>query len=278
MFRIKIFIAFVLLVSLNSDLLAQIQATPNIIFIDPRNKSGELELVNKSEKTQEVELEFKFGYLSYDSTGTPFVEYGDSLAMERFSLEPYVKCYPRKCILDPGESQMIRFLVRNASNLEDGMYWTRAFAKAKELDPMIDSTSLKEKKIAAKFVITIKTTLMVVYRKGEISNQIEIAKQDMSPDGDKLNFDLYFKRNGNAPFLGNLQMAVYNDKEEAVYQKETPLPIYFDCMRRFPIDKTLFPKGKYILEYKITNEHNDIDESLRIDFDPIEERISFDMK
>ena len=272
----KISLILILFLITSNYIFAQLQASPTVIFIDQHSRSGEIELTNKSDKHLEVNLEFQFGYLCYDSAGRAFVNYDDAEAAGKFSIAENVKCYPKKCIIPPEETQIVRFILRGVNKLPDGTYWTRVFVKSKELETQIDSSNVDNENIGARFIINVKTTLMMVYQKGNVNTELEVVKDDISVS-ENIDLSLHFKRGGNSPFWGTILINVFDENDDIVDMIRTTLPVYFNSMRVFTFPKSKYKPGKYHLIYKITNEHNDIDESLRLDFSPIEKRIDFEV-
>jgi P pilus assembly chaperone PapD len=108
---------------------------PHALFIDDRDRSGEVFLVNASDSPEEVTLEFQFGYPATDSAG----EVGLTLIPQPDPSEPsaaaWLRAFPRRVRLEPGQRQRVRVVASPPAGLPDGEYWSRLIVTSRAARP-----------------------------------------------------------------------------------------------------------------------------------------------
>jgi len=231
-------------------------------------------ITNTSEDIREISVSLKFGYLTYDSLGNPVTKYDDTNAEINYSLLPYLKVFPSKLIIPPKEKQTIRFMVTNASGLEDKTYWTRIIVTSAPIAKQIDTNTVPGK-VAAQIIIKTEMIGLIAFIKGKTTSQIDIGFLSSDVDTSNVNLLLRHEKNGNSPFWGTLKLEVLDLKDESIIKKEEPIAIYFACNKKYTINKAKLTTGKYKAKVEINNIREEVPEDLRMAFKPIEKTFEF---
>jgi hypothetical protein len=224
-------------------------------------------LTNNSTEAREVEISFKFGYPSTDSTGKTVMVYDDSEAEEKYSLKPHLKAFPRKMIIQPKKEQAVRFLAMLPPELEDGTYWTRVSILSKPIDKQID-TNTTEDEIRAGFVVNTELVNLVIFQKGKQTTGVELKDLNTEITDSLVTIDFEAERKGNCPFWGNFHMIMTDEtKDEVLFDSQKPVAVYFDSYQKLVFNKANFEPGNYKIELRVNNEREDIPDENKIKFE-----------
>ena len=265
-----------LLLLIPGSLWGQISIEPSAVYINPEFNNGILYVKNESDEKREIHIGYYFGYIDMDSNGLPYVRTDDSLSENKYSVIPYIKAYPPRLFLEPGEKKAVKFAVRDMSGLEDGMYWARVSILTKVAEEPIKSA---EDTVQGGMLITTELVTAVVMPKGKLSTNISIENVNVQTDSAAARFFISFVKGGNAPFLGNLAFMIENEKGEQVFEMdEIPLVFYFSGTQQFPIPIKKFTNGNYKLTIKIDNKRNDFPDFILPKFEPFEKSFNFSIK
>ena len=74
---------------------------------------------------EEIDIAFAFGYPQSDSVGNVTVPFTDSVPAGEPGAVPWLRAFPRRLVLQPGQQQVVRILAQPPENLPDGEYWGR---------------------------------------------------------------------------------------------------------------------------------------------------------
>ncbi len=269
----KHILVIVIMIVFSIPVYSQIAFEPPVVFVDALSKTCTMNIKNTGDVNKEIEINFKFGYSKYDSTGKPYVCYDDSVSSKTNSLAPYIKSFPKKFLLPPKSEQVVRFLIRGMDDLPDGTYWTRVAATAKDEEKQIDSTA--SDKITATISIIVETVNIIYYQKGDVNTGVDL--DGLIVDSDSINYiiRLFCERTGNSPFLGSMLLALYDEDGKLVVNEQKKTAVYYEIPFRFRIEKNLLKPGKYRAEVTVTNEREDISEQNRIPFQPLTKSFAF---
>ena len=85
-------------------------------------------------------VDLRFGFPDTDSNGTPFIRFIDDPGPEFPSAVDWIRPYPRRLRLEPGEKQVVRLLATPPDDLPDGEYWTRMIVSGQGASVPIESS------------------------------------------------------------------------------------------------------------------------------------------
>lgn len=252
---------------------SQVVVIPNIIFIDPLNKTGSVTLRNNSTEEREVDISFKYGYMGIDTTGNQLMIYDTTNPIN--SLSASIVSFPKRLLLAPNGEQTVRLLVRGMTDVPDGAYWTRLSVKTQTVAKQIDSTS--KEKISADFIFVMETMNPVLYYKGKVESGIDITEVKSIEEEEKRKLQVGVRRKGNAPFFGMAEITIYDINGKQVESQIVRATAYFDNYVSFYFEKDVLKAGKYKADIKFNNIRDDIPDDKRIEFKDEVKKIEFEI-
>ena len=256
----KILRAILLVLLLYFNLYSQILISPYIVYTDEKNKVNNFIVQNESNDNYEVSVSFTFGYPVSDSSGQIVMKYFDNDSSQTYSINDYIRAFPKKFILSPKKRQVIRLTIKAPDTLSHGTYWTRIVTSAVPFTEQVD-TSHTGITARIKFVLNQVTTCL--YRVGNAESGVKILNYELTPESDKTILTVNLERIGNSPFIGNLIVKVQDEKGNVVKEFSEYIPLYFNLIKKIQIDHADLEKGKkYFLNITAINtEKEDVPES-----------------
>ncbi len=181
----------------------QISVAPLAYELGTTKRNTEMFIANNSNTVQEVIIEARYGIPKNLEDGSVGIVFPDSLNGDEPNAASWIRFFPRRLQLNPGEQQTVRMLVQPPANLPDGEYWSRIVVSQ---EPVSTSPSDTTGGLVARLNVRIQTVLGFLYRHGTVSTGIEASLVDtqMLPDAFVLRFDT--KRLGNAAYLGQIDL------------------------------------------------------------------------
>lgn len=254
----------------------QVTIAPTSLYMDDHEQFATMLVLNGSDQTQEVTIDFEFGYLGADEEGNTRMIYDDEDAEEDYSIADKVRAFPRNFTLDPNERQTVRMTARNTADLEDGTYWTRVRTQANPQSPPLEQQ--EEDEVAAQINFRVEQVTAAFLKKGEVSTGLDIHNMDVSVDEGMGTVQTELSQTGNSPFIGQLHLRILDENDEAVVESRNTVAIYFDTKRSFEFNAQDLPAGSYTAELTFETKRNDVDSNDLVSGDTIVENINFDIQ
>jgi hypothetical protein len=247
-------------------LLEAILVAPHAVFMDHRSRTGQVFLVNTGDTPEEVAIDLKYGYPATDSTGTVFIKLIDQPDSSEPSAAAWVKAYPRRLVLAPGQRQVVRLLATPPAGLPDGEYWSRIIATSRGSKVAVIGA---DSAVSAGLSLELRTIISLSYRKGAVHTGVSVTNLRAIRDADSLEIWFGAERQGNAAFLGTLSYELVGEDGKSRDQWETPVAVYYPLNRRyvFPLDSV--PAGRYTLRMRLTTARNDLDQRNILPAEPV---------
>lgn len=220
--------------------------SPLAIFMDTRTRTAEVMLANTSTYTEEVTVDLRYGFSTTDTSESPMVPSfaPESIAADAPSAARFIRVFPRRVVLAPGQSQTVRLFASASPTLADGEYWARFLATAKRLP---DTTKASDGvQVGVSFAIV--TSIPLWYRKGTAWTGIGVDTLTASAASDTLRARVVLARSGNAAWLGTTTFALLDARQRTVREWVVPMSIYQKGYRRrlvWPLE--LLAPGTYTL-------------------------------
>lgn len=254
--RIFLMFSLILLKTIN----AQILISPYIVYTDDKNKVGNFIVQNESDNIYEISVSFMFGYPVSDTLGQIVMRYFEDDSSQSYSINNYIRAFPRKFLLEPKKRQVVRLTIKAPDTLPSGTYWTRIFTSAVPYSELEDTVS---RGITAKIKFVLNQVTTCMYRVNPAESGLIVENTEISYDSNKVGVNINLKRIGNSPFIGNLLLKVVDEEGNVVKDLTEYIPVYFDLQKRFVFDVSEFNKSKkYNLVITASNiEKEDIPES-----------------
>ena len=236
------------------DILAGVLVAPTVVFMSNKNRTGRLTIQNPGDKPEEVSVHFSFGIPVTDSMGNVHVALQDSLVTDPNSCLDWVRAFPRRLILPPGASQVIRFVASPPSALDEGEYWSRVVVKSQEAETGAQP-ALEEGEITTKLNMVMQTAIMLKYRNGDLFSEVDLANTDITDRGDSLEIMMDLVSKGSASYVGLLYGRVFDAEDRLVGQVRYHIAVYRNLRRLMtvPIDPEMNFKRPFRVEVEVTS-------------------------
>jgi len=251
---------------LSPAFLRAILVAPHAVFMDHRSRTGQVYLVNTGDQPEEVSIELKYGYPATDSAGTVFIRLIDHPDSTEPSAAEWIKAYPRRVVLAPGQRQVVRLLATPPAGLPDGEYWSRIIATSRGSKVAVVGA---DSGVTAGLSLELRTIISLSYRKGAVHTGVDVTDFRAAREGDSLVVWFGAERRGNAAFLGTLTCRLLDERQRVRADWETPVAVYHPLERRyvFPLDS--LPAGRYTMQMSLTTARSDLDQHNILPADPV---------
>jgi len=230
--------------------------SPHALFIDHEEGSAVLYVQNTEYEPVEVFVELQFGYLVSDSLGGVRLELIEDPAPDQPSATGWIRALPRRAIVYPMDRQAIRLLAQPPADLPDGEYWSRVLVTTRKAPTPTPVTA--DGTIQVGLTLQTRTILSLNYRKGSVSTAVNLKDFQAKFENGKLVAEVDMEREGNAAYLGNLDLVLMDSKGQTVDQWNRAIAVYYDLFRRlsFPLDE--LNGGDYQLQLRLSTKRTDI--------------------
>lgn len=217
------------LVMAGAETAEAVAVSPTALYIDSRTRTGVLTLYNPGNLPEEITIDFAFGYPQTDSAGNLAVAVTREPAPGEPSAMEWMRAFPRRLILQPGQRQVVRVMVEPPAGIPDGEYWARILVTSRGGQAPIEETQGD-----LRLQLNVETTLVMAanYRKGPVSTGVQVAgsRAWSTPEGVYLELDL--ERTGNAAFLGRMRADLLDAGGQVVGTVWDDLAVYRTARRR----------------------------------------------
>lgn len=267
--KILALLAFLIIAS---SVQAQVVITPYVVLIDNQNKFGTYTVINQTNEEQEVSIGFQFGYPVSDENGNVTMKYEDNPSPGMNALNSWLKIFPKRFLVKPGEKQVIRMTVDPPANLAAGTYWTRMITSTQTKTTFSDTT----KNLSAKINFVLNQITTVIYKNKQFNANLNYKALTVNQDTLGINFVSDISVTGDQPFFAKLEYKVLDNSQNAVYEREEYSSIYFDMKKKYEVPLTELLPGNYTLTVKISSDDNsDIPRSDNFPITPVEQTVNF---
>lgn len=236
-----------------------VTVAPSALYIDHRTRTATLTLHNPGMLPEDIEVAFAFGYPMSDARGEVTVNpvHPDSVAPGEPSAAKWIRAFPRRLRLEPGQRQVVRILVQPPAGLPDGEYWARVLVTSTGGQPPVEQV------LANGVRVQIETRMVVItalsYRKGPVQTgvKVERAAAEAAPEGVSLTLDMV--REGNAAFLGRVRAELVSPGGEVLARAEEDMAVYRELRRVLLLapEGGAVPRGATV-RYTIDTERTDL--------------------
>jgi P pilus assembly chaperone PapD len=234
-----------------------VMIAPHAVFIDHRQRSGAVTVLNPGTSPVEVSVAVFYGYTTVDSTGGLTLVSFDHPDSTQPSAAGWVQAFPRRLTIGPRERQTIRLLASPPPGLPDGEYWARlAFtAKAGEV-PVTGITDTARIRIGLD--LQVRSIIGLWYRKGDVHTGVAISDLHADRLGDSVRVTAELARQGNAAYLGTAHLEIRDARERVVGELRAPVTVFVQNVSRWTLPVT--GTGPYHLWLELLTERDDFDD------------------
>lgn len=216
-----------------------VSVSPVALYIDHRTRSETLTLYNPGEAAEEIEIGFAFGYARSDSTGEVTVMFSDDPApVGEPSVVPYLRAFPRRLRLEPGERQVVRVLVTPPADLPAGEYWGRVMVTSRGGQAPIEES---RGDVQMQLSLTTVIAVAVNYRHGDVTTGLTVRSAEATETPETIDLVAEVDRTGNAAFLGRLVAEVVGPDGTVLVEHVEDMVAYVPTLWRFSLPR---PEGE----------------------------------
>jgi P pilus assembly chaperone PapD len=265
-----------LILSLSSiTAFAQVTIAPTNLFIDDNSKFGTYMVINGSNETQEISIDFFFSYANLDENGNRSLIKDDIEKAEQHSIVEYVQAFPKNFKLAPDQRQIVRLRVSAPNDLSDGTYWSRIRTSSTPESPPIELQT--DQAVTAQVGIIVEQVTGLFYKIGNVNTGIEINTIRSERDGSKLTVLTDFLKTGNSPFLGSIYTSLLDQSGREVKTGFISTSIYFDGTHKQELDISDLANGTYTIKVTFETNRSDISERDIVGMEPVNQTTSFEI-
>lgn len=230
---------------------------PHALFLGERNRTGQIYLVNQSSTSEEVEIDFQFGYPENDSAGGMRVRLIPEPEPGTPSAAGWLRAFPRRLRLDAGQRQAVRIQAAPPEGLPAGEYWSRLIVTSRQERPptLVGGDSA----VRAGVSVELRTITSVTYRVGSVQTGVTLDSVRGEAANDTALAWVGLTRTGNAAYLGSVGFTLLDDQDQAVRQWPAgPVAVYYTLLRRYALPLDGVAPGRYRLRVDVATAREDI--------------------
>jgi len=245
--RICAVFAWVLLCVAAANLSAGVLVAPTVVILSDKNRTGRINIENPGNKPKEVEISFSFGIPASDSLGKISIDLQDSNVTDPRSALDWIRAFPRKVLLEPNGSQVIRLVAQPPRDLPDGEYWAHIVIKSQEGETSFPVAS-DEENITTKLNMIMKTAIALKYRTGDLTAELEMNDPKIVNADSNVVFYCDLKNLGNVSYLGILTCRLLDAAGKEISFHRSNLAVYRDLRKGIPLP---IADGDFSQPYKV---------------------------
>jgi hypothetical protein len=213
--------------------LRAVSVSPMSVFMSHTSRTASITLYNPNPLPEEIEIGFAFGYPQSDSAGDVSVALSDVAPDGEPSALPWLRAFPRRLVLQPGQQQVVRILAQPPADLEDGEYWSRILVTATGGRPPVEQQVQPNVRVSISMRTIIVASLN--YRKGRLTTGVNVKDAQAVRTTEGLQVTLDMERQGDAAYLGRVRLELLDASGAVMHVEEDVLSVYRTLRRRFNI-------------------------------------------
>lgn len=244
-----------------------VAVSPMAVYLDQRTRTGTLTLYNPGSLPEEIEISFGFGYPTSDEEGNVGVEVVDTAPPDEPSALAWLRAFPRRLVLEPGQRQVVRIMVEPPPGIEEGEYWARALVRARGGQPPIEE---RQGDVSVQIHVETVVVAAVNYRHGAVNTGLEVLDIGTRLEEGSAVALVDLARTGNAAFLGRLRGELLDANGVVVGEAEDVLAVYRTIRRRVEIPVPEGAAGPFRIRLLMDTRRDDLPPGGVLPFQPLE--------
>ncbi|MEW6051025.1 MAG: hypothetical protein AB1644_08210 [Candidatus Zixiibacteriota bacterium] len=253
-FRWGLFLGAALSTIAASNLVAGVLVAPTVIFMSDKSRTGRMDIQNPTNIPKEVTIRFSYGLPISDTAGNVYITLQDSGVVDPRSAVEWIKAFPRKVVIPPNGTQVVRLVATPPKGLADGEYWARIVVRTQEGETSIPAPA-EEGTISTKLNMIMQTAIMVKYRTGNLTSKIELASAEAYRNDTSVVVIVDLSNKGNVSYVGMLSCRLLDMNKKELGRQQTDLAVYRDLKRRMELPlQNVTASGPYQVEVSITTD------------------------
>jgi hypothetical protein len=242
--------------------------SPQAVLLSDRRPSGSITVLNPNSAPIEVGLGLRYGYVVSDSsTGRTTVTFvTDSVPAN--SATRLVRFAPARFRLQPGGSQVVRFVAVTPDDLPEGEYWGRLTVAAAAVSE--DGAGEASVRVSGSVNIEVQTVIPLFFRKGRLATALRGTVTSASREGNVVRVQPHFERSGNGVSIGLAKIDVLDAANAVVHTLSRQLAVYnrLDPLYELELPEALAGRAARV-RLTVTSARPDLPEGLPLPFSPL---------
>ena len=267
-YHIRSFLFF-LIVCTTTSVFAQVSFRPTMIFVSENQKIQDITIVSQSDSLQEVAFSSSFGFPVNTKEDGLHISEGRQQDRFLYDLTPYVRVFPEKIFLAPGQRQIVRLQVQNSPQFETGTYWTRLSIKSQTTSPEAQENLVPTGRQSTNINLIVRQNIGVFYKHGEVNTSLQLLELETRQENSVLYVEPLLKRYGNSPYIGSLVAQLYSGSDELVSQSSITTSVFFETLSPLRLNVADLETGRYRLVLRFTTSRGDATSSRLIQSKPL---------
>jgi len=199
-----IFLFLVAVTASESFAAPRLMVTPTRLVFDGNTRSAQVSVINTGDETGTYRIKLVNKRMTFEGK---FENVETAKPGEMFA-DKMVRYSPRQVVLEPGKSQVVRFMLRKRAGLEAGEYRSHILFKAIPKEAGVDVKSIaKSDNISISLTPIISISIPVIVRHGKTNASVAFSsvKYNPPPKEDALpSLYMEIKRDGNQSVYGDM--------------------------------------------------------------------------
>ena len=211
-------LVFTILTTAMSPIAAQgnLLIYPKRVVFEGRTKTEKLTLANTGKETAIYNISFVEYKMNENGEMKAITEPEDGIRIA----SPYVRVFPRRVTLAPGEGQTVKVQLHNTQGLADGEYRSHLYFRAEKNNvPLGQPKQTKDSIISVKLEPIFGLSIACIIRMGDDNTSVSLSniqfEKAMDGEEDAINFKL--NRSGNMSAYGDFSIN-YTATDKKVYE------------------------------------------------------------
>jgi hypothetical protein len=234
-----------------------VMIAPHAVFIDHRQRSGAVTLLNPGTEPVEVSVDVFYGYTAIDSLGglgLVTIEHPDSTQP---SAAAWVRAFPRRLTIGPRERQTVRLLAAPPPDLPDGEYWARLAFTAKAGEVPVGGV-VDTARIRIGLDLQVRSIIGLWYRKGSVRTGVTATDLRAERLGDSVRVAAVLTRMGNASYLGTAHLELWDARGRVVSELRAPVTVFEQDSPRWLLPVS--GNGPFQVRLELLTQRDDFDD------------------
>ncbi len=234
-FNPKILYLLILIFICSGIVKAGVLVAPTSVILSETDRTGRMTVQNPTDKPKEISVRFAFGIPTSDSLGNVTVDIVDSSETDNpRSAIGWVRAFPRKMVLAPGATQVVRFVANPPRDLPDGEYWARIVVRSQESQANIP-VSGESDKITTQLNMVMETAIVLKYRTGDLIAKLDITDTEVKETDSLVSVTFDIANRGNTSYVGVLDCRLLDASNNELASRKLDFAIYEDLKRRIDL-------------------------------------------
>lgn len=255
--RLAGFLLFVITLLLSFNSSAALLITPSRVVFEDRTRTSQVTLVNKGSETTTYRISFIRQNMTEDGRFVPVEENEEGLYSDKM-----VRYSPRQITLSPGQSQIVRLMLRKPKGLADGEYRSHMLLQALPKTTKSDIAKAVDEdsgEISVEITTIIGVSIPVIVRNGNLTSELSLtnARYVKSTDQESksyVSFDM--NRSGKRSTYGDFSVTYIDESgKSSIVGNVNGVAVYSpNTLRQFQVplnseDGVTYNKGRFHIVY-----------------------------